>query len=79
MHWQMAGLGEISLEQVRALIRQGGEAILSSLMQYRLERVEPERRVPHDALKIALLLGLEEEVIELARGFTETLQSGVYP
>ncbi len=74
MHWQMAGLGEISLEQVRALMREGGEAILSSLMQYRLERVEPERRVPHDALKIALLLGLEEEVIELARGFTKTLQ-----
>ncbi|MCX5971568.1 MAG: hypothetical protein NTV14_08740 [Coprothermobacterota bacterium] len=74
MHWQMAGLGEISLEQVRALIRQGGEAILSRVMQYRLERVEPERRVPHDALKIALLLGLEEEVIELARRFTQTLQ-----
>ncbi|MCX5975491.1 MAG: hypothetical protein NTV33_01320 [Coprothermobacterota bacterium] len=79
MHWQMAGLGEISLEQVQALMREGGEAILSSLMQYRLERVEPERRVPHDALKIALLLGLEEEVIELARGFTENLQRGVSP
>ncbi|MEI6509679.1 MAG: hypothetical protein WCO14_01895 [bacterium] len=74
MHWQMAGLGEISLEQVRALLRQGGEALLSTLMQYRLEKVEPERQVPHDALKIALLLGLEEEVIELARRFAQKFQ-----
>jgi len=74
MHWQMAGLGEISLEQVRALLRQGGEALLSTLMEYRLERVEPERQVPHDALKIALLLGLEEEVVELARKFAQKFQ-----
>jgi DNA mismatch repair protein MutS2 len=74
MHWQMAGLGEISLEEVRALMQQGGEAILSHLMQYRLEGAEPERRVPHDALKIALLLGLDEEVIELARRFAQTPQ-----
>jgi len=38
-------------------------------MDYRLEKVKREKAIPHDALKVALLLGLEEHVIELAETF----------
>ncbi|MGB9833596.1 MAG: MutS-related protein [bacterium] len=68
-HWQMAGLGNISLDQVKLLVKGTSEDLILTLMEYRLEKVKKEQAVPHDALKIALLLGLDEVVIELAETF----------
>jgi len=68
-HWQMKGLKRISLEQAKLLAKGKDGDILLRLMNYRLERVKREQNIPHDALKIALLLGLDEHVIELAQTF----------
>jgi DNA mismatch repair protein MutS2 len=71
VHWQMVGLGDIRMEEVRALLREGGDAVLLRLMCYKLQKVTAKHLFPRDALKIALLLGLEDEVIKLAEQFTE--------
>ncbi|MCR4428752.1 MAG: hypothetical protein NUV68_05380 [Caldiserica bacterium] len=68
-HWEMSGLGDISLHQVKLILKKGGEDLISHLMEFRPKKVKGEKPVPHDALKIALLLGLEEDVIELAQTF----------
>lgn len=68
-HWEMSGLGDISLDQVKLLMRNGGEDLITHLMEYKPRKVKGEKIVPHDALKIALLLGLDEVVIELAQTF----------
>jgi DNA mismatch repair ATPase MutS len=73
-HWQMAGLGNISLDQVKLLAKGAGEDLMPKLMDYRLEKVKREKAIPHDALKVALLLGLEEHVIELAETFLKKVQ-----
>jgi dsDNA-specific endonuclease/ATPase MutS2 len=74
-HWQMSGLGDITLDQVKALTKGIGEELIIKLMSYRLEQVERDRPIPRDALKIALMLGLNSDVIELAEKYLEqTLQ-----
>jgi DNA mismatch repair protein MutS2 len=72
-HWQMSGLGAISLDQVRALTKGMGEELIIKLMSYRLEQVERDRPIPRDALKIALMLGLNPDVIELAEKYLEQI------
>lgn len=72
-HWQMKGLGGISWEQAKLLAKGQDGDILLRLMDYHLERVKKEQAIPHDALKIALLLGLDEHVIELAEAFLKKI------
>jgi DNA mismatch repair protein MutS2 len=70
-HWQMSGLGAITLDQVKALTKGMGEEWIIKLMSYRLEQVERDRPIPRDALKIAVMLGLNPDVIELAEKYLE--------
>ena len=43
--------------------------IISKYMDYRLKVVESEEEIPKDALHIAKILGLSDEIIEKAKGF----------
>lgn len=70
-HWQMSGLGAITLDQVKAFTKGIGEERIIQLMSYRLEQVERDRPIPRDALKIAVMLGLNPDVIELAEQYLE--------
>ncbi len=38
-------------------------------MDYRLEKVNTQQQVPKDALNISILLGLQEEIIDIAREY----------
>ncbi|WP_026477154.1 lysine 5,6-aminomutase reactivase ATPase KamC [Alkaliphilus transvaalensis] len=43
--------------------------IIQELMDYRLEPVKKDKKVPIDALNIATLLGLESEIINIAKSY----------
>ncbi len=70
-HWQMAGLSEVTLGQIKKLVSSKDEGLIERLMSYKLSRVSRKKFVPHDALKISLLLGLNRDVVELAERFLE--------
>lgn len=43
--------------------------IIQEYMEYKLEKVSKENKVPKDALNIAVLLGLEKEIVDIAKSF----------
>ena len=43
--------------------------IISKYMDYRLRRVEENKQVPKDALNIAKMLGLSNEIIDRAKNY----------
>jgi len=38
-------------------------------MEYKLEKVSKENKVPKDALNIAMLLGLESDIVDIAKTY----------
>ena len=69
-HWQTRGLRGEALADVDP---DAGAEWLYEHMDYRLERVSPGTGAPREALLVARLLGLDEEVVELAEAY---LQAG---
>jgi hypothetical protein len=69
------GLSGANLEDLAAALRDAapGERLeaIGALMDYRLERVMGERDTPKDAIRIAEILGVNKEIIALARIFME--------
>ncbi|MBM7616257.1 lysine 5,6-aminomutase reactivase ATPase KamC [Alkaliphilus hydrothermalis] len=69
-HYRVIGLKHVNFNE---LIDQGNNdskyrlKLIQSLMDYRLEPVENEENVPKDGLNIATLLGLDSEIIEIAK------------
>ena len=68
-HYQVVGLRELDLEQVRRELAglQGlsGAEHIGRYMNYGLYRVEDARDCPRDALNICRLLGMEPEILEI--------------
>jgi len=45
-------------------------------MEYKLERVSKTNQVPKDALNIAMLLGLEKDIVNIAKTYYEEEYNG---
>lgn len=71
-HWQVRGLVSEGLDLSFFTEANGKEALEEGMkwlydhMDYRLTRVSPDASVPHDALLVSRLLGLDREIVEAA-------------
>lgn len=84
-HYQVIGLKNVDFEglkrQIDLKISQNSKCnksidILQENMDYRLEKVNKETKVPKDALNICKLLGLSNEIIEIADKICENSYKG---
>ena len=69
-HYQVVGLKNVDFDRLTDTVSydpQYGLTTLQGLMDYRLEAVEQELEVPKDALRISTLLGLDKEIVEIAK------------
>jgi DNA mismatch repair protein MutS2 len=68
VHYQVAGLRDMDMEQVSREIAAAGEAravaVIAEHMNYGIFRVEREADCPKDAFRICRLLGLQDEVMD---------------
>jgi DNA mismatch repair protein MutS2 len=74
VHYQVTGLKNINFNSLKYKIdlnKMNSIDILQEHMDYRLEKVTKEQQVPKDALNISILLGLQEEIIDIARQYYE--------
>ena len=71
-HYQVMGLKNVDFNALKYKIdlnETHSVEILQEHMQYRLEKVSKENKVPKDALNIAVLLGLDKEIVDIAKRF----------
>lgn len=72
VHYQVAGLKNVDFNSLKYKIdlnKKFSVEIIQEHMDYKLERVSKENKVPKDALNICMLLGLEEELVKLAKAY----------
>ncbi|MCB2305556.1 hypothetical protein LGL08_04950 [Clostridium estertheticum] len=72
VHYQVTGLKNVDLNALKNEInlnKTHSVEIIQEHMEYKLEKVSKENRVPKDALNIAILLGLDEEIVDIAKSF----------
>lgn len=78
-HYQVVGLKNIDLNKLKYKInlnKTHSVEIIQEHMQYKLEKVSKENMVPKDALNIAMLLGLEKDIIDIAKTYYEEESHG---
>lgn len=71
-HYQVTGLKNVDFESLKYKIdlnKTHSVEIIQEHMEYKLERVSKENKVPKDALNIAMLLGLEEDIVNIAKTY----------
>ncbi len=71
-HYQVTGLKNVDFNALKHKIdlnKTHSVEIIQEHMEYKLEKVSKENKVPKDALNIAVLLGLEEEIVDIAKSF----------
>ena len=71
-HYQVIGLKNVDFNALRCKIdlnKTHSVEIIQEHMEYKIEKVSKENKVPKDALNIAVLLGLEEEIVDIAKMF----------
>lgn len=71
-HYQVIGLKNINFDLLKAKIdlnKMKSVDLIQEHMEYRLEKMSVEDDVPKDAFNIAVLLGLQEELIDIAKEF----------
>ncbi|MGL5312571.1 MAG: MutS-related protein [Peptostreptococcaceae bacterium] len=69
-HYQVVGLKNVDFKALKYKIdlnKKQSVSLLQENMDYRLEKVNKETKVPKDALNICALLGLQDEVINIAK------------
>lgn len=74
VHYQVAGLKNVDFDALKLkldLSRKNSVEIIQDNMDYSLERVPEDNPVPKDALNICTLLGLEEDIVDIARKYYE--------
>ena len=72
VHYQAMGLKDIDFHKLKYKIdlnKMKSIDIIQEHMDYRLEKVTRSHRVPKDALNISILLGLQEEIIDIAKAY----------
>ena len=69
VHYQVVGLKDMNMEQVKHEIaaagREKGVSVIASHMNYGIYKVEDMASCPRDAFRICRLLGLKEEIMDL--------------
>ena len=71
-HYQVMGLKNVDFNALKYLIdlnKTHSVEIIQEHMEYNLEKVSKQNKVPKDALNIAVLLGLDEEIVDIAKSF----------
>lgn len=71
-HYQVVGLKNVDFEGLKYKIdlnKTHSVEIIQEHMEYRLEKVSKENKVPKDALNIAMLLGLEKDIVNIAKTY----------
>jgi DNA mismatch repair protein MutS2 len=71
-HYQVTGLKNVDFNALKYKIdlnKTHSVEIIQEHMEYTLEKVSKENKVPKDALNIAVLLGLENEIVDIAKSF----------
>jgi DNA mismatch repair ATPase MutS len=74
VHLQVRGLVDVDfnlLKQQMGDERNQGINLVHQYMDYRLEVVKDQRKIPQDALNIARLMGLQEEILREAEKYLE--------
>jgi len=69
-HYQVTGLKNVDFNTLKYKIdlnKTHSVEIIQEHMEYKLEKVSKENKVPKDALNIAVLLGLEKEIVDIAK------------
>ncbi len=66
-HYQVNGLKDVALETVRESVRREGMKPLHELMDYRLTEVKKDKAIPKEALRIAEIMGLQQEITMRAK------------
>ncbi|MGH4138578.1 MutS-related protein [Clostridium sp.] len=71
-HYQVIGLKNVDFSELKYKINENkthSVELIQEHMDYKLEKVSKENKVPKDALNIALLLGLQNEIVDIAKEF----------
>ncbi|MGH4119260.1 MutS-related protein [Clostridium sp.] len=71
-HYQVMGLKNVDFDKLKYKIdlnKTHSVEIIQEHMQYTLEKVSKGNKVPKDALNIAVLLGLENDIVDIAKSF----------
>lgn len=74
-HYQVIGLKNLDFNSLKNKIdlnRMKSIDIIQEHMDYRLEKATMEQKVPRDALNISVLLGLQEEIVDIAKEYYES-------
>ncbi|MEG1257295.1 hypothetical protein [Clostridium sp.] len=74
VHYQVVGLKNIDFNKLKYKIdlnKRHSVEIIQENMEYKLEKVSKENKVPKDALNIAMLLGLENDIVDIAKTYYE--------
>jgi len=69
-HYQVMGLKNVDFNELKYKINENkthSVELIQEHMDYKLEKVSKENKVPKDALNIALLLGLQNEIVDIAK------------
>ena len=68
-HLQVVGLKNINLEEMKRELSKvdGKKQVLEKYMDYRLEEMKSSAEVPRDAILVARLMGLNEEILNIAK------------
>ncbi|QUH19806.1 MutS-related protein [Alkaliphilus sp. B6464] len=72
-HLQVVGLKNIEVDSLKAHIQKQdyGNQILEKYMDYRLEEIKEGTKVPKDAILVAGLMGLNKEILDIAKRAVE--------
>ncbi|KYH34615.1 DNA mismatch repair protein MutS [Clostridium tepidiprofundi DSM 19306] len=71
-HYQVIGLKNLDFEALKHKIdlnKRHSVEIIQEHMNYKLEKVYDKYEVPKDALNISILLGLESEIVDIAKKY----------
>ncbi|MEG0771792.1 hypothetical protein [Clostridium sp.] len=71
-HYQVTGLKNVDFQGLKYKIdlnKTHSVEIIQEHMEYKLEKVSKENKVPKDALNIAMLLGLEKDIVNIAKTY----------
>lgn len=74
-HLQVVGLKNLDIDKLKSdlINKDGKRQILEKYMDYRLEEIKEGTEVPKDAILVAELMGLNEEILNIARKSVENL------
>lgn len=77
-YYQVIGLKNVDFKKLKRKIdfKISNIDTLQEHMDYRLEKVNKEAKVPKDAINICKLLGLENEIIEIVKEFSKDIYKG---